>query len=336
MAATTAAPARTRTARVHPPLDRIRPTSAGAYAEREVLVALARGLDERFQLFHGVDWVVSGPAADRHGELDIVVVNDAGDVALLEVKAGALTHDGHTLRKTYGAGSRDVEQQVERQFGAVLHRLKTEGLGERLLHLLVLPDQHIAALGSISFPRDRIADAADCTDLPGYLLSRLGSGQPDPGRKERVLAFFANRLPQQPDVSAMAGILRRQVSELADGLATWVPRIRAPGGVIRVQGTAGSGKTQLALRLLRDACVERQAAAYVCFNRPLADQMRRHAPDRAEVGTLHQLAWQAAGSPGGLPDHAAQLQTLAAVLEDRAPDLDLLVVDELQDFMPDW
>ncbi|MEY8877724.1 MAG: NERD domain-containing protein [Leptothrix sp. (in: b-proteobacteria)] len=237
-------------ARISPPLNHRRPTSLGDYAERPVLQALVDGLDERFHLFHGVGWVVADAAADHHGELDVVVVNAAGDVAVLEVKAGALTHDGKTLRKAYGAESKDVEAQAGRQFANILRRLKSAGLGERQVHLLVLPDQRLGELGTISYPRERIADAADCgsqcADLPGYLKARLGGGLTDPDRQSRVLAFCANQLPQQPDVSLMAGALRRQVSELSDGLATWVPRIQAPSGVIRVRGTAESCKTQLA------------------------------------------------------------------------------------------
>jgi hypothetical protein len=68
-----------------------------------------------------------------------------------------------------------------------------------------------------------------------------------------MLAFFENRFRVVPDVSALAGRLQQQASRLSSGLATWVPPIDVPSGVIRVVGTAGSGKTQLALRLLRDA-----------------------------------------------------------------------------------
>ncbi|MGY0194572.1 ATP-binding domain-containing protein [Leptothrix sp. BB-4] len=323
-------------ARISPLLDQRRPTTAGEYTELAVLKQLRDGLDDRFHLFHGMNWVVTAAAADHHGELDIVVVNDAGDVAVLEVKAGALTLDGSTLHKTYRGESKDVIAQARRQFGSILGRLKSANLGVRLLHLLVLPDQRLGDLGTVAYPRERIADADDCVDLAGLLMIRLGSGLPDQDRKARVLAFFDNRLPQQPDVSQMAGTLRRQVSELSDGLATWVPRIQAPNGVIRVRATAGSGKTQLALRLLRDACVDRQRAAYVCFNRPLADLMRQHAPDPVDVATFHQLAWLAAGSTVGAQDRLAQEQALAAAIHATGPDLDLLVIDELQDFLPDW
>ena len=53
--------------------------------------------------------------------------------------------------------------------------------------------------------------------------------------------------------------------------------MQVPSGMLRVVGTAGSGKTQLALRLLKDADAAGLKAAYLCFNRALADHMARLA-----------------------------------------------------------
>lgn len=323
-------------AKVHPPLSSIRPLSAGEHTEVEILSRLVDGLSDRYTLFHSVDWAIANGQGDRHGELDIVVVNDAGDIAILEVKAGELSADAAGLSKRYGNESKLVTRQAEWQFGSILHRLKREGLEVRLQHILVLPHQKVADLGSVAYPRERIADAADCADLPGYIQHRLGSGRADEELKARVCAFLHNRLTQQPDISALACQLQRRINDISGGLATWVPRIGAPSGVVRVRGTAGSGKTQLALSLLRDACVHRQTAAYVCFNRPLADQMRRHAPDAAQVSSFHQLAWEAAGRPAGMPDFSQLACGYAELLQQSDPDLDLLVVDELQDLQVEW
>lgn len=322
-------------AKISPPLSSIRPTSAGEYAELDVLRRLADGLSDDFHLFHSVHWSVSGAQGDAHGQLDVVVVNRAGDVAVLEIKAGALELGEEGIVKRYGSGTKNVLRQARWQFEGILGRLKREGLDVRLLHLLVFPDQRVGPQGTVAHDRDRIADADDCQDLPGYLLRRLGSGLPD-ARRERVLAFFANRLQLTDDVAALSGRLESLVARVSGGLAEWVPRIHSPGGVVRVVGTAGSGKTQLALRLLRDAVAAGLRASYVCFNRPLADHMRTIAPASAEVSTFHQLAWIAAGRPAGEPDHAHLARAYAATLCGATPDLDLLVVDELQDFQLSW
>lgn len=326
---------RSATAPVTPPLHSIRPTTPGEHAELDVLRQLAEGLPAQYELFHSIDWTLAEPQGDRHGELDIVVLNEAGDVALLEVKAGEVQFSPGGLTKQYGGADKDIGRQAAWQFSSLLHRFKSEGMDVRLCHFLVLPHQRVPEAGVVSYPRERIADAQDCLDLPGYIQRKLGSGRPGEMR-ERVSAFMHNRLALQPDLSALSGSLQRRVSAISGGLATWVSRIHAPSGVIRVQGTAGSGKTQLALRLLREACVRRQAAAYVCFNRPLADQMRQFAPDQAQTGTFHQLCWDAAGRPGPDVPFDTQADRYMQAMTQAAPDLDLLVIDEMQDFHAEW
>jgi hypothetical protein len=239
------------------------------------------------------------------------------------------------LFKRYGAEVKDVRHQAGRQFSAVLHRLKSERMDVRLMHFLVLRDQKVDSQGCIGFPRERIADADDCLDLPGYIQRSLGSGLSDPVQ-ERVCAFFLNRLVLQTDVGALSGRLQTQVSKISGGLAHWVPRIEAPSGVIRVNATAGSGKTQLALHLLREARVRDEAAAYVCFNRPLADHVAGIAPRGVQVCSFHQLCWDDAGKPQGAPDFAALVDRYLVQSEQVQPDLDVLVIDELQDLRGPW
>jgi hypothetical protein len=325
-------------ANVHPPLAGLRPMTPGEHAEVEVLQTLAAGLSAAYTLFHGVDWATAGPVHDRHGELDVVVVNAAGDVAVLEVKAGTVSMSEAGIFKRYAAGTRDVARQAATQFAAVLHRLRSLGLTEiRLLHLLVLPHQRVDASGSVAFPRERILDAEDSVNLAGCVQRLLGTGRPDAAVHERVCAFFENRLALQTDVSALSGALRERVARISGGLADWVPRIEAPSNVIRVQATAGSGKTQLALRLLRRAREAGRAAAYVCFNRPLTDHMRDIAPAGSRVVMFHQLCWEAAGSPSSAQqDHAAQARQFVEAGAAAEPAWDVLLIDELQDLQPEW
>lgn len=322
---------------ITPPLSTIHPLTPGEQIELDVLRQLADGLPDSFHLFHSVDWTQVGPAGDSHGEFDIVAVNAAGDIAVLEVKAGALDLTGDGLGKRYGGQRKDVGHQAQRQFGALLHRLRGEGLQQvRLMHFLVLPHQRVAEQGSVAYPRERIADAEDCRDLSGFLLRRLGSGLPDGELQERVCAFMHNRIAVQPDLSALRGCLQERVQAISGGLATWVMRLQVPQGVVQVRGTAGSGKTQLALGLLRQARVLGQRSAYVCFTRELADRMREAAPAASAVDTFHQLCWDAAGRPEKVTNYAALGEAYLDGLAERAPDLDLLVIDELQDMQPAW
>lgn len=333
-------------AKVTPPLHTIRVMSSGQHVEVNVLRQLAADLPDTFDLFHSVDWAQANPSGDSLGEIDVVVVNQSGDVALLEIKAGELEFTPKGMFKRYGHDTHNVSSQVRWQFNGIQHRLREAKLDIRLQHFLVLPDVVVGTqAATIGFPPERILDQTDCQALGQVILSRLGSGLPDPVR-ERVCAFLLDRLQCKVDVAALSGHLQSWTQHLSGGLTEWVPRIRAPGHILRIRGTAGSGKTQLALSLLRRAATAGRQAAYVCFNRPLADHMRSIAPSVCEVHTFHHLCWvsgrsigttDAFGPAGFSPQELEVAVTRYRELVSRqGPDLDLLIIDELQDFIPEW
>jgi len=116
---------------------------------------------------------------------------------------------------------------------------------------------------------------------------------------------FGNRLQVVADVSVLAGQLQQDATRLSAGLATWVPRMQVPSGLVRVVGTAGSGKTQLALRLLKDADAAGLKAAYLCFNRALADHIQRVALVRTPTEIFYEYAVRVVRSAGKPMDFLA-------------------------------
>ena len=317
--------------------------NAGERAELDVLQKLERGLSAAYTLFHSVDWSRGAGPLEQHGEVDIVAVNQAGDVLLMEVKAGHLDFLSEGIFKTYGASSapKNVTAQVGLQYGALRGRLADAGLPIELSHLLILPHLRVQS-ETAQWPRERIVDSTDLDTLVSRIGELLGPGLRRPELQSRVLAFFGNRFRLAPDVSALSGRLQQAATRMAAGLATWVPRISSASGLIRVVGTAGSGKTQLALRLLSEADAAGQKAAYLCFNRALADHMARVVPVRTPAETFHDYARNMLRSRGVNIDFrqpgafdALTGQCIAA-LADSPPDLDLLVLDEMQDLQAEW
>ena len=98
--------------------------TAGDHAELDLLDTLERGLSSAYTLFHSVDWSKSSGEREQHGEIDIVVVNQAGDVLLMEVKAGGVEFRPEGIFKAYGARFKDVTAQVRQQYGALRSRLQ--------------------------------------------------------------------------------------------------------------------------------------------------------------------------------------------------------------------
>ena len=333
-------------ATLHPPLTTLRPMSAGAYRERDILTILEQGLPASFDVFHSVEYADMHDGHQYFGELDAVVVAPTGHLMLLEIKAGGLSVVEDSLVKVYakpgGTQAKDVGQQARRQHGAMLHRLAELGLGSvHIGHLLVLTDHSVVA-GTVSYPRERIVDATQLDCLCGLVQGALPGTAIPPATRILVMEFLANRFQVQPDVSTQMGQIHKANITLADGLATWVPRITHAGGIYMIEATAGSGKSQLALALLGDAARRQLRTAYVCYNRPLADHMTQLAPPMVEVCTFHEYCVQVSRSHGVEPDFNAvggfrDVESRLLEHTDKQPArLDLLVVDESQDFEPQW
>lgn len=129
---------------------------------------------------------------------------------------------------------------------------------------------------------------------------------------------------------------------MADGLATWMPRLSVPSDCLRIEATAGSGKTLMAMRLQQDAVAHKKNALYVCLNRALADHVARLAPRRVRVADFHELCIDHFQRAHGTPDSTDRMVFEHAglfygeVIASKAPVLDILVVDEGHHFEPAW
>lgn len=314
---------------------------AGLVRELDVLERLQQSLPDTFEIFHSVAWHTLDQGVDRHGEIDLVVLSPSGNILLLEVKAGdVILRDGEVL-KLYGGHEHDVGRQVRVQFAAMVHRLKQARLDTIVGHCLVLPDYRVGDANIVAIPRERIIDASEFDVLGTCVLQLIAAGHSRSGHAE-IRAFLANEFRVSVDLQVLGDQMKRSSRRLADGLATWVPRITAPSGVLRIQGTAGSGKTQLALRLLGDAALNKERALYVCFNRTLADHVGRIAPTHARVTSFHELCVDHYRRVQGEPDFSvpAIFQTVVTAYREAsthfAPAYALIIIDEGQDFEPDW
>lgn len=327
---------------IRPSLKLFRPESAGQWREYQVLQRLEVELSDEYQIFHGVDWSAVHDGAQWFGELDAVVMAPSGHLVILEIKAGDLEVIDGGLRKRYDRRSKDVAHQARQQHAAIMSRLRQEGItGVYVSHMLVLPDARITQ-GTVAYPRERIVDATQQDELWRKVVVAVPTGQSCAVDLVRLEHFLLDYFDLVPDPTARIDQLGQAVRVLSDGLAQWVPRITHPSGVYRIQATAGSGKTQLALRLLSDAARQRLRARYVCFNRPLADHLGEIAPPQTEVATFHELARDCWLRENGEPDFSDPkvFDRMAAHfidwIQEQPPSVDLLILDEAQDFEATW
>jgi DNA helicase IV len=263
---------------------------------------------------------------------------------LIEVKAGSINEGTSALTKTYGGfgSDKDIGHQVRRQHSTLMQRMKDGDLPNvNIDTLLVLPD-HAVHSAVLAYPRERIVDAPELDTLCQRVMRAFPSNAPAGDVRARVFDFFANRFQVVTDVASSISQVQQLSTTLASGLATWVPKISHTGNLFVVQATAGSGKTQLALKLLQDAVKAKQRCCYVCYNRPLADHLSKLAPTAVEVTTFHQLCRDLAERQGEKLDFAdpsvfsKMVSDYVEASESFSKSLDLLIIDESQDLEPAW
>lgn len=336
-------------ASVKPSLDRSARISGGLYRELAVIGDLEKALPQGYEIFHNVfihnsEEASGGRKGDERCEIDAVIMAPDGSLLLMEIKAGGVEIRGGKMYKTYGGKLHDVDRQCANQYGTMIRRLTAAGLRTDVTSCLVLPDHRLESAQAVSMPRERIIDASDYRHLGERVRQILDRGRHGHtiDDSEAIRNFLNNVFEVVPDLAVFGQQLASTTRQMADGLASWVPRITAPSGVVRVQATAGSGKTQLALRLIGDAVARGQSVLYVCFNRSLADHMIRLVSPKATIASFHELSMAHYRRHHGEPDFTnPQAFAIAAktYVDDSAqfaPRHDMLLIDEAQDFEHAW
>lgn len=328
--------------------------SGSALREIETLRVLA-ALPDDFTVLHGVHWTRIDHGCSVYGEIDFIVVAPNGRVLLIEQKSGFLEETPDGLIKVYGALKKRVAPQIMRSVEALLTRFssassrsrhtKSHPVEQRLAidYLLFCRDYTIRDADRAGLSPERIVDASRASRLREVVVDLLG---PEPPAcsvdAATALRFFSDQLLLVADVGTLVGRTERWVTRLAGGLADWATRLEFSPFHLRVRGTAGSGKTQLALRVLADAVDRGRSALYLCYNRPLADHIARIAPQGAIATTFHGFGDRLLRARGLAPDFNANdlyPRLEGAVIEARPAEhecFDVVIVDEGQDFTAEW
>lgn len=311
-----------------------------AQRELETLAVLADGLPDSYTIYHGVHWTRVDHRHSVFGEVDFVILSSAGKVLLIEQKSGFLKETDEGLVKRYGDKDKSVPGQMARSADHLQTRYAQAVPGNRLPIeiLLYCPDYEVKNPAVAGIDPARIVDSKKRPYLVQLIRQILPDEEADELARQHAHRFFAGVLQVVPDVSTMAGEAKSLFTRLSGGLAHWARQIECTPQRIRVVGTAGSGKTQLALSLFDDALAAGKRPLYVCFNRPLADHIGRITARGGEVATYHQLCDRMLAEAGRRPDFDAPdaFRRMEADFAALTPTdhwrFDTLIVDEGQDF----
>ncbi len=310
---------------------------------RDTLALFERALPDGFTVFHGLHWNRVEAGHSIFGEVDFVVMGPGGALAVIEQRTGFVSETPQGIVKLQAGRPLNFAHRLGRSV-ATLHAKLERALGGMpppIEPLLFLPDYQVRQPETAGLDAARIVDAKRRADLVTILQSLL-AGQIDPKTNLVVQQVLADELELQPDVGAVADAARTLYLRLAGGLADWARRIEMNPHRLRVIGTAGSGKTQLALAVYREALAAGRRPLFVCLNRPLADHFAKLVPEGGEVASYHQLCNRVLRSTGlnpdfRQPDAFSRIENAFASMALPADWLfDELIVDEGQDFSAAW
>jgi UvrD-like helicase C-terminal domain len=322
---------------------------AGARApELETLRLLQAKLSPAYTVFHGVHWSREYKSDIKFGELDFVVVNQAGKALVIEQKNGRLEETGKGLAKAYPDRTRPVGEQVRRNLDGVREKFRWAHHNRADLdldYLIYCPDYRLAKLNAAALDPSRIVDAPCRDRLVETIETILGPGTPRP-QAERVQQFFRQTFDLVPDIHAHVSSQQRSFTRLSTELGNLLRGLEMRPLRLRVDGTAGAGKTLIARQFFDDAIGRNRLPLLVCYNRPLAEKLRGVARKGGRVDTFLGLCTKFLTERGHRLDFgevkrdALFWQRLTElVIGEAVPDewkFDTLIVDEGQDFEPEW
>ncbi len=332
------------------PSDVDRLALAGGHApELATLERLRRELDPDLTVFHSVHWTREAGHRTFWGEADFIIVNRAGRILVMEQKNGSLDETGGGLVKRYRDGVSDPVLQVRRSVDNIKGKFRRVHRREPALvtdYLVYCPDHRVRSVNAVGLDSSRIVDAAVDHQLVGRIQDLLEEEEDDPQRRATIEAFLRQSFDIHPDIHARVRHGEQRFARLSGRLSELLAGIEMTPLRLRIRGAAGCGKTVMATRFFQGAVERSRKPLLVCFNRQLKERIAASVDSGGLVETWHGLCHRFLEDIGKAPDFrhrddygAFWSHVQDQVMAERVPDtwmFDTLIVDEGQDFEPEW
>ncbi len=322
--------------------------------EFATLLRLQDELSDQYCIFHGVHWTKVEDDSTVYGEIDFLIVNPYGKVLAIEQKETdiEMNSQGDLIAIYKGSNGYRKEKNIRSQVTRNIQSLRSEfskryvNQSLHIEHLLYLPKANLFGEVPASIALGRVVDSTESKYLTD-IVRKILEENPIPSGVNYADAFLVQEFLSDkalvvPQPGLLGDSLKKMTTRLSSGLSEWCERLDFSPFRLWVQGTAGSGKTQLALRELRSANKNNKTSMYICFNRALVDSIKLVAPEPENCMTFHELAEMLAINNSVEIDFEQQnvFFDLANYLVDNIhslkSQLDVLVIDEGQDFEKSW
>lgn len=162
------------------PSDLTRLALSGAHEpELETLATVRDTLPDDYTVFHGVHWTRQYKRRTLHGEIDFVVINNAGSVLCVEQKNGGLEEREGGLFKDYGDARKSVGDQILRSVDSIREKFAYQvgrNPGLDIEYLFYCPDHAVKRISAAGLDRERIVDATQSQQLAARIQAVLPPG----------------------------------------------------------------------------------------------------------------------------------------------------------------
>lgn len=339
-------------------------------SERDVARALIEGLPSDCLIIHSYPWLREteweGKKHLSESETDFLVIHPgAGGFLVVEAKGGDVRYNPET-RTWYRPGSKKFPSDPFQQASVGMHNLKNLILkhipapGGKIPfafgYAVVFPDCDYS--GPLP-PGTSSANLFGSSDLPKLgekltaSLRQWGNGQPPLSHelvqkiKQAIFPAFnifqvlSRKIAQ--DEELLIRLTENQINVL-QMLSAWPQAM--------IEGVAGSGKTLLAMAQARRYAEQGHRVLFTCYNKKLAEWLESGIPSelrpRLVVRHFHGLAFDLCKSASidfVIPEDAVKAsdfwsKDVPGLIIEAAAKLEqtynAIVVDEGQDFMPEW
>ncbi len=334
-------------------------------SETRVWLALQK-LPDLWRVFHGVNWHSGENGRSRDGEADFVLVHPIHGMVVVEVKGGDIeVENGEWYSVDHKGFRHPIRDPVEQAMVSkkVLVEYIKDGLGREgfipAAHAIAFPEAPRAVAMGPNAPVELIMSRTELRQPESFLVSLSGRGGEHPALGietwDSVTKLLAPKVSLHRKERDIVAEVKARIDVWTDEQISFLDDL-ADNPRQLVFGGAGTGKTVLAKEKARRLAAEGQQVLLTCFNNPLADYMAAELDDVPGVtvdnfhGLVRDLAARAAAV---VPDQKAADYTFPAAPEQdfwdsASADLlvaaagalgvrfDAIVIDEGQDFAPEW
>ncbi len=334
-------------------------------SETRVWLALMK-LPDVWRVFHSLNWQGGDDGQARDGEADFVVMHPVAGMIVIEVKGGDIdVDDGQWFsvdRKGQRHSIKDPVEQAMVSKKALIEYLKDGLRSDQFIaaaHAIALPDAPEAVAIGPGAPARIIMSRAELRQ-PEMFLTALtrNSGEGHHLGNERVEAItrlLAPKVALRRKERDIVADVKARIEVWTDEQIAYLDDLAGNNRQL-VLGGAGTGKTVLAKEKARRLASEGKQVLLTCFNNPLADYMAAELEGipGLTVDNFHGLVRDlAARAVEVVPEAKSAEYTFPAVpdqdfWDSTSADLlvaaggalglryDAIIVDEGQDFAPEW